>query len=79
MPGLRNHPGAWGTAEDPLVMSPLGWVQLHKFLKARMVHVHLYYGQPDAYKCVLHRYDNPCWGGEQIAAETLETGFEVPA
>lgn len=72
MSGTRNDAGAWGTATTPLLMSPLGWAQLHPFLKARMTHVHLLYGQPDDVKCVKHRYDKPCWGGQQVPVGTTD-------
>ena len=36
-----------GTASQPIVMSPRGWIEMHPLLRARANHVHVYDGGRD--------------------------------
>lgn len=66
-----QRPGEWGTAVDPLIMSPYGWEHLHPFLAERMAHVHLYHGAPDQFSCALNKFGDLCYAGHRINADDL--------
>src|SRR5262249_36101645 len=73
----KGDPGTWGTKADPLLVSILGWNQLHPFIKERMRHAHLLNGY-----CIRNQFGPPCSEGLPypwaIECE-FETSCERPA